>query len=131
MEDPENLNPMKKFLAKIIYKIVGHQNLETEQFDEHLIFIEAKDYHEAFFKARILGVKNEYKVNHASGKEIQWKFIDVPFLNEIESMNDGTELYSCITEKEKGNSFESFIKARAADLQNNLDNQLKPARIAS
>ncbi|OYU94474.1 MAG: hypothetical protein CFE21_15820 [Bacteroidetes bacterium B1(2017)] len=118
---------MKKFLAKIVYKIVSGHDADTQQFDEQLVFIDARDYHEAFFKARMLGVKNEDEVNHESGAEIHWKFIDVPFLNEISNMNDGTELYSCISEKERDDSFETFIKARAADLQNYIEKQLIPA----
>jgi hypothetical protein len=118
---------MNKYLAKIVYKIVSLDGGNLEQFDEQLCFIVARDYQEAFFKARMMGVKNEDAVDHESGKNIHWKFIDVPYLKEIESMEDGVELYSCITEREKEDSFERFVKARASQLQQHIEQQLIPA----
>lgn len=112
---------MKIFLAKIIYKIVKPFNEGQEQFDEQLCFVNARDSHEAFFKARMLGVKNEDEVTHESGSSILWKFIDVPYLKEIESFEDGHELHSSVLEKEPSEGYEKFVKARASELQTSIE----------
>ncbi len=115
---------MNKYLAKIVYKIVCMNKDAAEQFDEQLCFIEARDVNEAFIKARLLGVKNEDEVDHESGNGIFWKFIDVPYLKIIEAFEDGAELYSCISEREKDDNYEAYIKSRAAELQTNFQQQL-------
>jgi hypothetical protein len=117
---------MKLFLAKIIYKIVKPFEEGFEQFDEQLCFVNARDLHEAFFKARMLGVKNEDEVKHESGSSILWKFIDVPFLKEITSFEDGLELHSAVLEKEASEFYEKFIKARASELQSSIELGLQP-----
>jgi hypothetical protein len=115
---------MNKYLAKIVYKIVCMNKDAAEQFDEQLCFIEARDINEAFIKARMLGVKNEDEVDHESGNSIFWKFVDVPFLKIIENLADGDELYASISEHEKDDNYEAYIKSRAADLQMNFQQQL-------
>ncbi len=120
---------MKIFLAKIIYKIVKPFEEGNEQYDEQLMFVNARDIHEAFFKARMLGVKNEDEVTHESGSSILWKFIDVPFLKEIASFEDGLELHSSVLEKEPSENYERFIKARAAELQSAIEIGLQPIAV--
>jgi lactam utilization protein B len=83
---------MKNFLAKIVYQIVGAENLAVEQFDEQLCLIVARNSHEAFFKARMLGVKNEDEVITDRGHGLYWKFVDVPYIKELQSLMDGEEL---------------------------------------
>jgi hypothetical protein len=115
---------MKKYLAKIVYQIVGNEPSGQDQFDEQLCLIEARDMHEAFFKARMLGVKNEEEIDHESGHNVYWKFIDVPYINELQLLADGQELYSCITERDKEDMFANYVKKRAADIQDNVQHQL-------
>ncbi len=112
---------MKIFLAKIIYKIVKPFEEGIEQYDEQLCFVNARDSHEAFFKARMLGVKNEDEIKHENGTSILWKFIDVPYLKEITSFEDGLELHSSVLEKEPSEAYEKFIKARASELQTTIE----------
>ena len=114
---------MNKYLAKIVYKIVSINIVSSQQFDEQLCFIEARDINEAFIKARMLGVKNEDEADHESGNGIFWKFVDVPYLKLIESFEDGEELYSSISEREMEDNYESFVKSRAAELHLNFQQQ--------
>ncbi|MDZ4666737.1 MAG: DUF4288 domain-containing protein [bacterium] len=112
---------MKNFLAKIVYQIVGAENSAVEQFDEQLCLIEARDTHEAFFKARMLGVKNEDEVVTDMGHGLFWKFVDVPYLKELKSMLDGEELYSCVSERDQSDHYASFIKKRAQEIQERVE----------
>jgi hypothetical protein len=116
---------MNLFLAKIVYKIVKPNLDGKEQFDEQLCFVNARDYREAFFKARMLGVKNEDQVDNESGA-ILWKFIDVPYLKEILHMDDGHELHSSITERDEEDGYEKFVKARAEELHFTIEKNLIP-----
>jgi hypothetical protein len=116
---------MEKYLAKIVYKIVNQASLKLEQFDEQLCLVEARSMEEAFFKARMLGVKNEDEITTDSGNGVYWEFVDVPYLKLIEEFGDGTELYSCICEKDKEDNYERFVKSRAAELQTQLDRPQK------
>jgi hypothetical protein len=50
--------------------------------------------------------------------------VDVPFLKIIENLADGDELYASISEHEKDDNYEAYIKSRAADLQMNFQQQL-------
>ncbi|MCF8253072.1 MAG: DUF4288 domain-containing protein [Bacteroidia bacterium] len=111
---------MEKYLAKIVYKIVNQSELKLEQFDEQLCLVEARSLEEAFFKARMLGVKNEDEITTDSGNGVFWEFVDVPYLKLIEEFKDGTELYSCISERDKEDNYERFVKTRAAELQNQV-----------
>ena len=115
---------MKKYLAKIVYQIVSNELTTQDQFDEQLCLIEARDAHEAFIKARLMGVKNEEEIDHESGYGVFWKFVDVPFLNELSTLIDGTELYSCISERDKEDGYAAFVKKRAADIQDHVQLQL-------
>lgn len=116
--------PMQKFIAKIVYKIVCTNSKNVDQFDEQLIYIEARDYHEAFLKARLIGVKNEDEVSHESGTGIYWKFIDISYLKLIVNLSDGQELFSCIHEFDAEDNYERFIKTRAEEIQLSFDQTL-------
>ncbi len=106
------------YIAKIVFAIVNNSLKENKQFDEQLCMIEARDEHEAFFKARMLGVKNEEEVNGENEKIIFWKFVDVPFLKPVHSFKDGMELYSCIHECDREEDYEKYVKRKAIDIQN-------------
>jgi Domain of unknown function (DUF4288) len=109
---------MNKYIAKVVYQILVSQNQASEQYDERLFLIEANDDQEAFFKARVLGVKNEDElVSHESGEGIFWKFVDVPFLNRLDILQDSTELYSCISERDREDQYHKYVKARASAIQ--------------
>lgn len=115
--------PLNKYLAKIVYRIVGDTQNTQEQFDEQLCLIEARDAHEAFFKARMLGVKNEEEVDHESGRGIFWKFVDVPYLKMLDTLEDGTELYSCISERDIDDHYEGYVKKRAHEIHEQVQVQ--------
>ncbi len=114
---------MNLYLAKIVYKIVKPNTVGLDQYDEQLCFVKARDNHEAFFKARMLGVKNEDEVAQEGGSSILWKFVDVPFLKEINEIEDGVELHSAIIERDSEDAYERFIKARASELQSAIEQQ--------
>ncbi|MBC7384181.1 MAG: DUF4288 domain-containing protein [Bacteroidia bacterium] len=115
---------MNWYLAKIVFKIVNNEVISDAQFDEQLCLIEARNKQEAFIKARMLGVKNEDEVSGENNRKVFWKFIDVPYLSQVNEFTDGMELYSCIHESDAGDGYEKYIKLKALQLQNSFERNL-------
>lgn len=118
---------MKNYIAKIVYQIIANGIGTQQQFDEQLCLIHARDEQEAFFKARALGVKNDEMPEEGNTGKVSWKFIDVPYLKEIQQLKDGDELYSCISEKDAEDNYAAFVRKRAQDLQQKHQQALQTA----
>lgn len=112
---------MSLYLAKVVFKIVNTEPNSQMQFDEQLCMIEARNEHEAFIKARILGVKNEEEISNDDLRKVYWKFIDIPYLKALQEFEDGMEIYSCIKEAEATDGYENYVKQRAQQIQNTFE----------
>lgn len=107
---------MNWYIAKIIFQIKG-SGQQKLQFDEQLRMIEAKNFEEAFLKARILGINSEDSViNHDHGP-VKWEFVNVPELRKVEVLKDGLEIYSQVREMEDANPYINFVHNQAASMQ--------------
>jgi len=86
---------MKKwFIAKIIWQIkISNSNLASE-FDEQLRLINADDADLAIEKANKIGKQHEESFLNAKDQQVVWKFIDIEFIKEISSFEDGMEICS-------------------------------------
>lgn len=111
---------MKWYLAKLVYRIVCGDGKHTPQFDEQLRLINAEDELHAFQKARLFGHKEQDNFLNATHKPVHWKFIDVSEIHELNSLNDGVEIYSRISEEENGEIYTTLTLMRAAHLQENF-----------
>jgi len=104
---------MKWYLAKIVYRIICADGNHMPQFDEQLRLIEAEDDMHAFQKARIMGDREEDNFLNDHKQPVQWKFIDVSELTEIQGLVDGLELHSKICEEENGENYVRGVRNRA------------------
>lgn len=105
---------MSWFVAKIVYRIVCGRGDHTPQYEEQLRLIHATAKSDAFKKALQMGLKEEIQFLNQQEKLVQWKFIDVSELYQLQEVADGTEIYSRIEEKDDAEIFEVFVHAKAS-----------------
>ncbi len=108
---------MNWYIAKIVFRINTEEKTSKDQFDEHLRLIAAETLEEAVLKARVLGLKEEDCFINKNNQPVGWEFVNVLDVQLIEKLNDGTELYSKIFEKEKSDDYIRYVHLRAANLQ--------------
>lgn len=82
----------KYFIAKLIWQIEIEQNAIASEFDEQLRIIKALDAEIALEKSRQIGLNNQETLINNKGQRINWVFINVEFLKEITSFDDGLEI---------------------------------------
>jgi len=84
----------RTFIAKIIWQIIIPTNQIASEFDVQLRIINASDLEEALLKANNLGQKHEETFLNNKGQHVSWSFINVEFVKEITSFDDGFEICS-------------------------------------
>lgn len=107
---------MNWYITKLVFEIQSGSS-HTHQFDEQLRLIQATNEQEAFFKARILGAKEEDSFLSHALNSVNWKFIDVVFLDEMKEMKDGVEICSRIHETDPHEQYVTYIKAKALSIE--------------
>jgi hypothetical protein len=107
---------MKYFLAKIVHQIVNGSDANT-QFDEQLRLVCASDAVNAIEKAKRLGMAEEEIFFNEDRKPVQWKFIGVSELYEVNEENEGTEVWSRITEQDHAEAFIETIRRKSEALR--------------
>ena len=104
---------MNWYVAKIVFRITTSQPKAEGQFDEHLRLIQASSFEEAFRKARLIGIGEE---DAADNRSASWEFVNIAELIPLQSLCDGTELYSRIHETSEVRSYINLIHLKAAEL---------------
>ncbi|RFM31996.1 DUF4288 domain-containing protein [Chitinophaga silvisoli] len=112
---------MQWFVAKIVYQIITGKGTHTPQFDEQLRLISANSKQEAFNRACELGKQEQYSFKNQKQELVEWRFINVPEINSLNTLDDGMELYSKIEEPEDPNAYISWLQVRAAQLNGAVD----------
>lgn len=84
----------KYFIAKLIWQIKISINSTASDFDEQLRIIKALDAENALEKASKIGHAHEETFINNKGQQVSWSFINVEFLKEISSFEDGLEICS-------------------------------------
>ncbi|HCP93789.1 MAG TPA: DUF4288 domain-containing protein [Bacteroidetes bacterium] len=107
---------MKWFTAKIVFGIHHSSQEAITQYDEQIRAIQARDEHEAFLKARMLGVREEYSFTNENNEEVGWRFVDVTDLVEMDELKDGMEIYSRIHETDSREQYIQFVHDKALQL---------------
>ena len=108
---------MQWFVTKIVYQIICGNGDHTPQFDEQLRLISALDKEDAWKRACEIGIQGQYAFKNQRQELVQWRFINVPELNELEVLGDGMELYSRIEEPSDANAYISWLQAKASSLR--------------
>ncbi len=71
----------------------------------------------AFQKARNIGKKEEETFINNESKLVNWQFIDVADVYELESLKDGEQVYSTTHENTERNSFINYMRQKAMLIQ--------------
>lgn len=90
---------MNWYVAKIVFQIISGEGDHQPQFDEQLRLISGENEKQAFEKASTLGKQSQDRFENNQKQPVQWRFIDVAELNQINDLTDGTELYYQIHEE--------------------------------
>lgn len=108
---------MQKYLAKLMFNINIDNGKDATQFDEQLRIIESYSLEDAFYKARVIGKKEEESFMDASNKPVSWQFIDVSDVYALDSVKDGEQVYSNSHKTNDRNSFIKFIRQKSMEIQ--------------
>jgi hypothetical protein len=111
---PTNMN---WYLAKMVFRIICGDGNHTAQFDEQLRLISGGSKEEAFHKAQLLGGKEEEMFFNRNQQLVQWQFISVSELYQLNELIDGAEVYSRIEEKENADSYLHIIYKKAEQIR--------------
>ncbi len=108
---------MNWYLAKMVFRIICGDGDHTAQFDEQLRLITADSKEEAFHKAQLLGGKEEEMFFNRNQQLVQWQFISVSELYQLNKLIDGAEVYSRIEEKENADNYLHIIYKKAEQIR--------------
>jgi Domain of unknown function (DUF4288) len=119
---------MNWYLSKIVFRIICGDGNHTAQFDEQLRLIRAANLQEAFTKGQLMGMREEETFFNNEQQLVQWQFINVSELYQLDELIDGAELYSRIEEKENAAAYIDIIYKKAEQISSEEPVQLlKPA----
>jgi len=108
---------MKRYLVKLMFNINIDNGNHNSQFDEQIRIVESYGMENAFHKARSMGKKEEETFVNTDNKLVQWQFIDVVDIYELDTIKDGEQVYSNTHEKDDTNSFINYIRQKAMVIQ--------------
>ena len=108
---------MNWYLAKMVFRIICGDGDHTAQFDEQLRLITADSKEEAFHKTQLLGGKEEEMFFNRNQQLVQWQFISVSELYQLNELIDGAEVYSRIEEKENADNYLHIIYKKAEQIR--------------
>ncbi len=108
---------MNWYLSKFVFRIVCGDGNHTAQFDEQLRLISAASKEEAFHKAQAMGMREEEMFFNQQQTLVQWQFISISELYQLNELIDGAELYSRIEEKDNAESYMHTVYARASNIR--------------
>jgi len=117
INDSTNQQTMNWYIAKMIFAIkAGNKNVPNE-FDEQLRMISAQNEKEAFFKARMIGMREDESFINANHELVKWEFVDIAELLPFESLSDGMQLTSHTHETASPKPYIAFIKYQAFNIE--------------
>jgi len=108
---------MNWYLTKMVFRIICGDGKHTAQFDEQLRLVTATSKEEAFHKAQLMGMKEEEMFFNNQLQLVQWQFISVSELYQLNELIDGAEVYSRIEERENADSYMHIIHKKAEQIR--------------
>lgn len=108
---------MQRYLAKLLFNINIDNGSDASQFDEQIRIIESGSLEGAFYKARIIGKKEEETFLNAQNKPISWQFIDVAEVYPLENIKDGDQVYSMTHKITDRQSYIRYIRQKSMEIQ--------------
>ncbi len=111
---------MHWYLTKIVFRIVCGDGHHQAQFDEQFRLIAAHHDQEAFAKAQQLGRACQERFLNHQQQWVEWQFINVSELIQLEKLEDAMELYYQITEPESADHYIRKVHLKAQDIISQL-----------
>ena len=108
---------MNWYLTKMVFRIICGEGNHTAQFDEQLRLVTADCKEEAFEKAQLLGIREEEIFFNQQQQLVQWQFISVSELYQLQDLIDGAEIYSRIEEKDDVDSYLHIVHKKAEQIR--------------
>jgi hypothetical protein len=108
---------MKTFIAKLIFNININQDSDSSQFDEQIRIIKADSVHEAYHKAKSIGQKEEETFANPKMQLIEWKFINVLDIYDMDSYKEGEQLYSQTIFENDSQSYIQYLLEKSKKFQ--------------
>ena len=108
---------MNWYLAKMVFRIICGDGNHTAQFDEQLRLISAGSKEEAFHKAQLLGGREDEMFFNNNQQLVQWQFVSVSELYQLNDLIDGAEVYSRIEEKENADTYLHIVHQKAEQIR--------------
>jgi len=107
---------MSWYLSKIVFRIICGDGKHTAQFDEQLRLIKADNREDAFYKAQDIGKQGEETFFNQKEQLVQWRFIAVCEIYQLNEMTHGAELYSRIAERKDPEQYEYILNKKAENI---------------
>ncbi|PBQ32549.1 hypothetical protein CNR22_12460 [Sphingobacteriaceae bacterium] len=108
---------MEKYLAKLMFNINIDNGNDESQFDEQIRIIESQNIESAFYKARVIGKKEEETFMNSDNQLVSWQFIDVSEVYPLQEVKDGEQIYSNSHKIKDTGSFIKFIRQKSMEIQ--------------
>lgn len=110
----------KLFITKIIWHIKSESNQKFAEFDEQLRLIKANNSETAFNKAKLLGLQHQETLINNKGMEVSWNYVNVEFVKEITSFDDGIEICAHTVKVDNAQQYINEINVKAVlDFESN------------
>ncbi len=108
---------MNWYLTKMVFRIICGDGNHTAQFDEQLRLVSAGSREEAFHKAQLMGMREEEMFFNNQLQLVQWQFVSVSELFQLNDLIDGAELYSRIEERENPDAYIHIVHKKAEQIR--------------
>jgi hypothetical protein len=105
---------MNWYVAKLVFRVISGDGNHRAQFDEQLRLINADNEQTAYNKASQIGLVNQDSFLNINKQTVQWQFIDVAELNQLNELADGTELHYHIHEEPDADLYIAWSHLKAA-----------------
>lgn len=110
---------MNWYISKIVYEIICGEGEHIAQFDEQLRLVQADNSLEAYRLSTEIGAAEATCFHNDRQQLVQWKFMAVPEVIELEMMTHGAEVLSRIREVDNAPRYRELIFQRAENLHRN------------
>jgi len=110
---------MNWFIAKLIFSIEQEEACAS-QFDEQIRLVQAGSALEAMKKAETIARVEEQEFVNSNGHRVAWQLAGIPYLNELDELEDGKEICSQIIESDDAESYKEQVNRRYHAIKDQL-----------
>lgn len=112
---------MSYYLAKLCYEIICGEGSHTPQFEEQIRLLESGNCRDAITAAYAIGETEILVWQHENLLRVEWKFLGVTELIQLQPLTHGAELYQAHREIAYPEGYRNYVKDRSLQLQSNPD----------